>query len=231
MKPEEPGPDEERRPVGLAGALRHAFTAYLDEIVLFLAVNFILVVAVALLVAVSSIVPLLLLLAPLLALPTAVLMRLAVEGARGAAVNGATVRGELGRLAGRKVILATIQLLVLGIGAANVTLSTGIGGVPGILSALVAGYALIATSVYAVALWPIVCDPRREGPLREQLRLAAAVVLVKPLQVGVLAVITVLALIASVQLIAPSLFLASLVLLAIASYVTDVVDRLRRLEG
>jgi hypothetical protein len=56
-------------------------------------------------------------------------------------------------------------------------------------------------------------------------------VLVKPLQVGVLAVITVLALIASVQLIAPSLFLASLVLLAIASYVVDVVDRLRRLEG
>ncbi|MGH2402369.1 MAG: hypothetical protein ACRDE6_06625 [Candidatus Limnocylindria bacterium] len=229
--PDEPGPDEERRPVGLARAIRHAFAAYLDEIVLFLAVNLILVVAVALLVASSSIVPPLLLLAPLLALPTAVLMRLAVEGARETAVSWATVREELGRLAWRKVVLATVQLLILGIAATNVSLSSGIGGVPGILSALVAGYALIAISVYAVALWPIVCDPRREGPLREQLRLAVAVVLVRPLQVGVLAVITVLAVIASVQLIAPGLFLASLVLLAIAAYVVDVADRLRPLEG
>lgn len=229
--PDEPGPDEERRPIGLARAIRHAFAAYIDEIVLFLAVNFILVVAVAVLAAVSTLVPLLVLLAPLLALPTAVLMRLAVEGARETAVSWATVRSELWRLGWRKIVLATLQLLVLGIGAANVTLSTGIGGVPGIVSALVAGYALIAISVYAVALWPIVCDPRREGPLRDQLRLAAAVVLVRPLQVGLLAVITVLAVIASVQLIAPGLFLASLVLLAIAAYVVDVADRIQRLEG
>lgn len=229
--PDEPRPDEERRPVGLGRAIRHAFAAYLDEIVLFLAVNLVLVVAVALLVAASSIVPLLLLLAPLLALPTAVLMRLAVEGARETAVSWATVRTELGRLGWRKVILATVQLLILGIAATNVSLSRGIGGVPGILSALVAGYALIAISAYAVALWPIVCDPRREGPLREQLRLAVAVVLVRPLQVGLLAVMTVLAVVASVQLIAPALFLASLVLLTVAAYVVDVADRLRPLEN
>ena len=109
-------------------------------------------------------------------------------------------------------------------------LAPGIGGIPGILSTIVAGYALVASSVYATALWPIVCDPRREGPLREQRRLALAVMLLRPVQIAVLTVITVLAVLVSVQLVAPAVFLPLLVMLAIAGYVVDVADRLRPIE-
>ena len=181
----------------------------------------------AFLVAVAAVVPLVLVLAPLLALPTAALMRLAVVAARGASPSWRIVREELGRLALRKVGLAAVQLMVLLVSLLNVSLAPGIGGIPGILSTIVAGYALVASSVYATALWPIACDPRREGPLREQLRLALAVMLLRPVQIAVLTVITVLAVLVSVQLVAPAVFLPSLVMLAIAEYVVDLADRLR----
>ena len=184
----------------------------------------------AFLVAVAAVVPLVLVLAPLLALPTAALMRLAVVAARGASPSWRIVREELGRLALRKVGLAAVQLMVLLVSLVNVSLAPRIGGIPGILSTIVAGYALVASSVYATALWPIVCDPRREGPLREQLRLALAVMLLRPVQIAVLTVITVLAVLVSVQLVAPAVFLPLLVMLAIAGYVVDVADRLRPIE-
>src|SRR5687768_18401055 len=44
----------------------------------------------------------------------------------------------------------------------------------------IASYAVIATWMYGVALWPIVCDPDREAPLREQLRMALTVVMLRP---------------------------------------------------
>jgi hypothetical protein len=136
-------------------------------------------------------------------------------------------REELGRLAGRKIVLATVQLLVLGFSLTNVLLGGSIGGLAGIASAIVAGYALIAVTVYAVALWPIVCDPAREAPVRDQLRLALALVTLRPVQLVVLAVITVLGVVVSIQLIVPMLFLPSLLLITIAGYVVPVADRLR----
>ena len=115
----------------------------------------------------------------------------------------------------------------MGLSLTNVVLGGSIGGLAGIASAIVAGYALIAVSVYALALWPIVCDPAREAPLRDQLRLALALVTLRPLQLLVLAVITVLAVIVCIQLIVPLLFLPSLVLIVVAGYVVPVADRLR----
>ncbi len=179
--------------------------------------------------AAAALVPLLVLSVPVLALPASVLMRLAVVAARDESPRWGMIREEVGRLAGRKLLLAALQMLVMALGATNLALVGEIGGVAGILSGLVAAYALIAVSTYAVALWPIVCDPRREGPLREQLRLAAGVLAVRPLGVAVLAIITVLAMIASVQLIAPALILPALVLLAIGAYVVELADRLRPL--
>ena len=175
-------------------------------------------------VALAAVVPLL---APLLALPAAVLMRLAVCAARDDAPSWRLVRAELGRLAGRKVGLAAVQLLVLGLGLLNLSLGPSMGGIAGVAVTIVAGYALLAVGIYAVPLWSIVCDPQREGPLRDQLRLALAVVLLRPIQVAVLAVITVLAVLASIQLVVPASFLPSLVMLAGAAYVVDVADRLR----
>jgi hypothetical protein len=190
-------------------------------------VNGVLVVLALVVVAGAAVVPLLAVLVPLLALPASVLTRLAVEAARDAAPARGIVRAEFGRLAWRKIGLATVQLLVLGLGVLNVSLAPAIGGLPGLVAGVVAAYALVASSVYAVALWPIVCDPRREGPLAQQLRLALAVTLLRPLQLGVLALLAVLAGIVSAQLVVPALFLPSLVVLAAAAYVVDLADRLR----
>ena len=207
--------------------MRHAAVAYVDMIVPLATVNIALVVLGFLAVAAAALAPPLMLLLPILALPSGVLMRLAVEAARDSTPPPGTVRTELGRMAGRKIALGAVQLLVLVLGTLNISLSGAIGGIAGVATGLVAGYALIASSVYAVALWPIVCDPRRAGPLRAQLRLALAVVLVRPLQVGVLALLTVLAGIVSAQLVIPALVLPSVLALTIGAYVVGVADRLR----
>ncbi|MFN2417456.1 MAG: hypothetical protein ABR593_00805, partial [Candidatus Limnocylindria bacterium] len=86
------------------------------------------------------------------------------------------------------------------------------------------------TSVYALTLWPVVCDPRRDASITQQLRLALAVVVLRPMQLAVLGLLAVLALVASVQLIAPALFLPSIVVLAVADYVVNVADRVREVE-
>ncbi len=223
-------PDEPARPPTLARAIRGAFGAYLDEIVLFLAVNLAWVLAIILFALVRAIVPALIVLAPLLALPAAVLMRLAVAAARDRSPTWAMASAELRRLMGRKLLIAAVQLLLMGLGTVNFLLAGAIGGLPGILSALVAGYAVILTAVYATVLWPIVCDPQREAPLVDQLRLALAAMILRPLQAAVLTLLTALAVGASLQLIVPGIFLPSLVLLAIAGYVVPVVDRIRPAE-
>jgi hypothetical protein len=176
------------------------------------------------------VVPILVVLAPLLALPTAVLMRLAVAAARDRSPSWPMARSELGRLAGRKLLLGAAQLVLLALGVINALLAGGVGGVLGIVSALIAAYAVIAVWMYSVALWPIVCDPDREAPLREQLRMALTVVMLRPLQIGVLALIAALAVIVCVQLIAPAVFLPGFVLVVIAGYVVPFVDRLRPIE-
>ena len=219
--------DEPPRRPSLARAIREAFSRYLDEIVLFTVVNLGWALAVAIFAFARIGLPAIVILTPLLALPTAALMRLAVATGRDRTPTWPMAREELGRLAGRKVALAAVQLLIMGLSLTNVVLGGSIGGLAGIASAIVAGYALIAVTVYAVALWPIVCDPAREAPVRDQLRLALALVTFRPLQLVVLAVITVLAVVVSIQLIVPLLFLPSLVLIMVAGYVVPVADRLR----
>lgn len=218
--------DQPRRP-SLARAIRESFPRYLDDIVLFAIVNVGWALAFGAFAFVRIGLPAVVILTPLLALPTSALMRLAIATARDMAPGWPMAREELGRLAGRKVALAAIQLLIMGLSLTNVVLGGSIGGLAGIASAIVAGYALIAVSVYALALWPIVCDPAREAPLRDQLRLALALVTLRPLQLLVLAVITVLAVIVCIQLIVPLLILPSLVLIVVAGYVVPVADRLR----
>ena len=211
----------------LARAIRQSFSRYLDDIVVFVVVNLAWALAIGAFAFVRIGLPLVVILTPFLALPTSALMRLAVASARGRTPTWPMAREELGRLAGRKVALAAIQLLIMGLSLTNVTLGSSIGGLAGIASAIVAGYALVAVSVYAIALWPIVCDPAREAPLRDQLRLALALVTLRPMQLVVLAVITVLAIVVSIQLIVPLLFLPSLVLIMIAGYVVPTADRMR----
>ena len=221
---------DERPAPSLARAIRDSFARYLDEIVVYLVVNVAWMLVLAAFAFVRIGVPVAIVFAPLLALPTAALMRMAVASARDRSPTWAMARVELGRVPGRKVALAAVQLLVIGFGLTNVFLGVGISGLLGALSAIVSGYVVLATWMYALALWPIVCDPERKGPVGEQLRVALAVVVVRPLQLGLLALLAALAVVVSLQLIVPAIFLPSLVLLVVAGYVVPVADELRPLE-
>lgn len=221
---------EQPRPSSLARAIRETYPRFADEVVLFIMVNLGWALAVAVFAFVRIGIPIAILFAPVLALPTAVLMRLAVVAARDRSPTWSMARDELGRLTGRKLVLAALQLLLIGLAVTNIVLGGSIGGIGGVLSTLVGAYAFVLATVYAIALWPIVCDPARAGPVREQLRLALGVVVLRPLQLGVLAVLTALAVVVSVQLIVPMIFVPSFVLIAIAGYVVPAADEIRPIE-
>ena len=104
----------------LARAIREAFSRYLEDIVVFLLVNLGWVLAFGAFAFVRIGLPLVVILTPLLALPTSALMRLAVASGRDRTPTWPMARDELGRLAGRKVALAAIQLLVMGLSLTNV---------------------------------------------------------------------------------------------------------------
>jgi hypothetical protein len=216
----EPGLGPPRLAAALFGAPRlaveHAFPLLVANTVL----GLIVVAYVVLLVGV----PALIVAIPLLALPTAALTRLAVAAVRLGVPSLAMARGELGRLPLRKILLAFAQVLVFGISVTNIGLAGQMGGLAGLVSGGVGIYALLGTAIYAVALWPIVCDPRRAGPLRDQLRLALVVTVRRPLQFATLALLAGLAAMASVQVPVLAFFLPILVLLAIAGYVVPAAD-------
>jgi hypothetical protein len=170
--------------------------------------------------------PVLVLALPLIALPTAALTRLAVSAVRSGVPTLGMARDELGRQPLRKLAIAAVQVLVIGISLSNLGLAGQIGGVLGLLSAGVAAYALVVTGVLAMAVWPIVCDPARAGPVGDQLRLALAVAVRRPLQLGLLAMIAGLATVASLQFPVLGLFLPSVVLLAIVGYVVPAADEI-----
>ena len=232
MDPAEAGEGGQPRPVSLAGAIRRSFRAYVDEALVFALANLAWVVLVGLVALVAALLPLTLLVtAPLLALPTAVLMRLAIAAVREEVPSWRTARDELRRTVWRKIALAAVQLLVVVIGASNIAVADAVRSLPTILAGFVSGYAIVASAIIALALWPIVCDPRRAGGVGEQLRLALAVVTFRPLQLAVLAVIGALGVVVSVQLVVPAFFLPSLVLLAVAAYVVPIADRFRIADG
>jgi hypothetical protein len=220
------GPPLGTRPPRLGGAIVGAFGTVLEWAFPLVMANAAWVAVVALFGLLALGVPAAWLLVPLLALPTASLTRLAVTAVRLGVPSLRIAGEELVRLPIRKIALAALQLLLVAIGLTNVRLAGDIGGLPGVLSAAVAAYAMVGASVLAVALWPIVCDPVREAPVRAQLRLALAVVVRRPLQLITLAVIAGLAALVCLQLIVPALILPSLVLLAIAGYVVPAADEL-----
>ena len=222
--------DESRagpRPASVAGAIRRSFALSLEWAVPFVATNlaWAMVVGAYLLLLVGF--PILAFAAPLLAIPTSALMRLAVVAVRSGVPTLPVAWAEMGRLPQRKAGVAFVQLLLLGVTVANLDLSVRIGGALGLLSAGVALYAAVATAIVSIAIWPIVCDPAREGTLRDQLRLALSLVVRRPLQLLVLALLTVLAVYVSTQLLVPTLVRPTVVLLAIAGYVVPAADALR----
>ena len=90
--------DQPRRP-SLARAIRESFPRYLDDIVLFAIVNVGWALAFGAFAFVRIGLPAVVILTPLLALPTSALMRLAIATARDMAPGWPMAREELGRLA------------------------------------------------------------------------------------------------------------------------------------
>jgi hypothetical protein len=92
----------------------------------------------------------------------------------------------------------------------------------------VAGWGLVAMSIVALPLWPLLVDPVRDGvPLVERLRLAATVVLVSPGQFAVLLVVVAVLLATSVILFAALLTITmAYVALLSARFTLPAADRL-----
>jgi hypothetical protein len=174
-----------------------------------------------------AIAPVAIVLAPLLALPVSAVQRLAAVAVTGGLPRWPAARNELRRRPGRKLAIATIQLLLTALGATSALVSSRMGGLLGAASMIAVAYALLALWAVATALWPILSDPRRDAPLGGQLRLAAALALGRPLAIGLLLVLVVAAVLICVRLVAPAFVLPSLVLLVIASYVGDAADHLQ----
>lgn len=219
-----------RRGGDLGFALRRAVTAFVQEPASLIAGNLLLVAGVVALAAAQVLVPaavlLAPLLAPLLAIPAVMLMRLASAAVEDEVPSWRMARAEASRRIGKKLAVATVQLVLTAMAVTNVLVSGGIGGLAGVVSAVVGVYGFIVVWALALPLWTILADPGRDAPLARQLRLAAAVVFARPGGILVLLVLTAGSAVLSVQLIVPALVLPAVVMLAVAAYVRPVLDAL-----
>ena len=185
-------------------------------------------VAALLLLAAILVTPLAVLLAPLLALPTAGMFRIATRIVRGEAVSfwdaidawRRDVRATL--VAGAATTAAAVAFfsnVITGLSSAS-PLGWGL--------ATLAAWGLIALWLLAFALWPILVDPRRAGrPATDRARLAALLVVAHPFRMAALAVVLTLFLAAStVAIVALVTISMSLAALVASRYVLPAADRL-----
>jgi uncharacterized membrane protein YesL len=166
--------------------------------------------------------------APVLALPTAGVFRIATRIARGEAVSfwdaidawRTNVVATLGL--GAAAVLAAVVL------SANTVIGLGADSPPGWAMATLAAWGLVALWLVAWTAGPLLADPARaDQPVRERLRLAALLVLAHPIRIGALglalAVFLVLSTIAIAALVTVSVSFAALVA---SRYVLPAADRL-----
>lgn len=209
---------------GVLPAARSAARGFLESFALFAVLNLLFVLAALLVAAAFTLFRPAILLGPLIALPASALMRAAVEVARGDVPGWSNALAELPRRAGRKLLVASAQLLVAAVSGLNLAVAASIGGIPALVGAGIGAAGLIVSSALGIALWPIVCDPRRDGPLRRQLRLALGVVVLRPIQVLVLLAFAALAVTACLFFIVPLVLLPALVMLLIGAFVVPSAD-------
>jgi hypothetical protein len=180
------------------------------------------------LVGLAILVPALLVLAPLAALPVAGIFRISTRIVRGESVSfwdGLSAWGTEIRPA-----------LALGGGLIAGTIILAFNVISGIFSESLAGWALatlafwglVGTWLYAWVAWPILLDPARAGePARDRLRLAGLLLLAHPFRVGALALALALLLIAStVAVVALVTIGVSFAALVASRYVLPAADRL-----
>lgn len=181
----------------------------------------------------TALLPLAALLAPLLALPTAWIFRMA-------ALIGRDEPASFwdGLAAWRSAVpVLLLGVAITGCGAvffANIATGIVSGTLLGWAIATLAFWGLVVEWLLVWTAWPLLFDPTREGrPVRERLRLAALLVLAHPRRIGglglVLLAVLALSAVAFIALLTVSLAFAAIVA---ARYVLPAADRLEaRLAG
>lgn len=146
-------------------------------------------------------------------------------------VMGDFVRPIRGRLL-RLLALAAAQFALTVVAAFDLVFGLQIGGVVGVVMAVVAFYTLIALWVLAWTIWPIVTDPERHSePVRAAVRLGALLALAHPIRMGMMALVLAAIAIASTILVAAIItFAAAYMVLVAAHFVLPSADRLEGRE-
>lgn len=186
-------------------------------------------------VGVATIWPLLgLLLAPLVAIPFAGVMRVGTAIVRGESVAVHDVRRAWrthGSRAARLGLMVTIGVLVL---AGDVVIGlAAVGGVAGWALATAAGWALVGGALLLVHAWPLLLDPATDRGVAASLRLGARTAMLFPrrsialalLVAAVLALSTILFATLATFAMAWIAILSSLVVLPAADRLTALEDR------
>jgi hypothetical protein len=185
-------------------------------------------------VAIVAVVPIALLAAPLLGIPTAGVFGLAGRIVRGGPVSvGDAMRPwRDAQLAFRAIVLGALvgyPAIVLG---TNVLGGLSVGSPLGWAVATLAGWGLVATWVLAWVAWPVVVDPDAgAAPLTDRLRLTAGVAASEPgltaATAVLLAVVVAVGLVLVVALLTVAMALAALIatrrVLPVADWLTGVV--------
>jgi uncharacterized membrane protein YesL len=137
---------------------------------------------------------------------------------------GRALRGRLWRLLG----LGVAQLALIVVAVFDLLLGIRVGGIVGLILAVVAFYTGLAIWVLALVVWPIVADPERRGEsVRSGVRLGALLALAHPIRIGLMALILgVVTLVSTILVAAIITFAAAYIALVAAHYVLPSADRL-----
>jgi hypothetical protein len=215
-------------PPSLRAALRAAATDFYFHSWRLLPANILWAAVVLGILAAALLLPPLILLAPLAALPIAGIFRMATRIVRGESVSfwdGLDAwRGEV-RPALALGTGLVVALVVLGFNVVSGLVSDGLLGWA---LATLAFWGLVAAWLYAWVAWPILLDPARvTSPARQRLRLAALLVLAHPLRVGALGLVLLVLCVASAVAMVPLLTVSvAFSALVSARYVLPAADRL-----
>ena len=132
----------------------------------------------------------------------------------------------------RVLALGAAQLALTFIAGFDLVLGLQIGGIIGIVMAVVAFYTGVALWVLAWTIWPIVTDPERRGePVRSCVRLGALLVLAHPVRIGLMALLlAAITLVSTILAAAIITFAAAFLALVAAHFVLPSADRLEGRE-
>lgn len=128
----------------------------------------------------------------------------------------------------RLFALGVAQLGIIGLVAFDLILGLQLGGIVGLVLAVVAFYSALAVWLLALTIWPIVSDPERHRePVRTGVRLGALLVLAHPIRIGLVAIVlAALTVISTILAAAIITFAASYIALVAAHFVLPAADRL-----